>query len=339
MVYCKSCSYLNFNTLLNATALPGAVVKVKLGTWTSHKCEVSLVSSPLSWCSKPTNLNNGQVGADLAFEKTTWGLHDEGPGFETEGLIPPLRSIVAVQEIVYCKPCRFQGIPTLLGASPLSGAVVRLQCDSIRTPTTVYATTDKNGYFFAQAPTNVTSFGANSCRAYLVSSPLATCQKPTDLNWGLTGAPLRFERWLEPITPGRPLPLRMEVAVHGFIVCGHCRIRDPVIVGWFGYLPLPGAIAKLQCNNMGSTPKSFYGVARDNGYFFIQVPKNDLSNYGAHTCNVTVSSSPLTSCPVDKSQTPVPIKFSEVLEGVSPIALYNPSYILVVDSTEIWECP
>ncbi|KAK1257020.1 hypothetical protein QJS04_geneDACA025025 [Acorus gramineus] len=77
-----------------------------------------------------------------------------------------------------------------------SGAVVRLQCDSSRTPTTVYATTDKNGYFFAQAPTNVTSFGANRCRAYLVSSPLATCQKPTDLNWGLTGAPLRFERWL-----------------------------------------------------------------------------------------------------------------------------------------------
>ncbi|KAK1322181.1 hypothetical protein QJS10_CPA03g00820 [Acorus calamus] len=101
MVYCKSCSYLNFNTLLNATALPGAVVKVtctstkaplylngttnsygyffiqvpkvKLGTWTSHKCEVSLVSSPLSWCSKPTNLNNGQVGADLAFEKVYTG--------------------------------------------------------------------------------------------------------------------------------------------------------------------------------------------------------------------------------------------------------------------------
>ncbi|KAK1257010.1 hypothetical protein QJS04_geneDACA025027 [Acorus gramineus] len=69
---------------------------------------------------------------------------------------------------------------------------------------------------------------------------------------------------------------------------------------------------------MGS-PKSFYGVARDNGYFFIQVPKNDLSNYGAHTCNVTVSSSPLTTCPVDKSQTPVPIKFSEVLEVANAV--------------------
>ncbi|XP_042026251.1 non-classical arabinogalactan protein 31-like isoform X2 [Salvia splendens] len=85
VVFCKSCKYRGIDTLV------GAVVKLecnntrktlvehkttdkngyflfmpqKLTTSGSHKCKVSLVSSPSPTCTHPTNLHGGAVGAIL----------------------------------------------------------------------------------------------------------------------------------------------------------------------------------------------------------------------------------------------------------------------------------
>ncbi|XAR59162.1 hypothetical protein NMG60_11014839 [Bertholletia excelsa] len=100
----------------------------------------------------------------------------------------PKRKLVAVQGVVYCKPCKYVGVDTLLGASPLLGAEVKLQCNNSRYPLVQEAKTDKNGYFFIEAVKRLTTFGTHKCRVFLVSSPAANCSKPTNLNFGEKGA-------------------------------------------------------------------------------------------------------------------------------------------------------
>ncbi|XVF40476.1 hypothetical protein PTKIN_Ptkin01aG0116700 [Pterospermum kingtungense] len=106
----------------------------------------------------------------------------------------PPRSLVAVQGVVYCKSCKYPGVDTLVGAKPLSGATVKLTCKNTKYKLVVQAKTDKNGYFFLQAPKTITSFGAHKCTVSLVSSPLASCSKPSNLHGGLKGAILRPEK-------------------------------------------------------------------------------------------------------------------------------------------------
>lgn len=75
-----------------------------------------------------------------------------------------------------------------------AGAVVKFQCNNTKYPLIQTAKTDKNGYFFITAPKTITSFGAHKCKVFLVSSPLASCNKPSDLHYGLQGASLRPEK-------------------------------------------------------------------------------------------------------------------------------------------------
>ncbi|KAL0011091.1 hypothetical protein SO802_006199 [Lithocarpus litseifolius] len=104
---------------------------------------------------------------------------------------PP--SFVAVQGVVYCKSCKYAGVDDLLGATPIDGAVVKLQCNNTKYPVVQTAKTDKNGYFFLTAPKTITSNVVNKCKVFLVSSPLTKCNKPSNLNDGLKGAILRPE--------------------------------------------------------------------------------------------------------------------------------------------------
>ncbi|XP_010260222.1 PREDICTED: non-classical arabinogalactan protein 31-like [Nelumbo nucifera] len=113
--------------------------------------------------------------------------------------VPP-RTLVAVQGVVYCKSCKYPGVDTLLGATPIAGATVKLQCNNTKSPVTQQATTDKNGYFLLQAPKKVTTYGVRKCKVFLVSSPLASCQQPTNLHQGSTGAVLRYEKPKTPIS-------------------------------------------------------------------------------------------------------------------------------------------
>ncbi|CAI9279654.1 unnamed protein product [Lactuca saligna] len=46
----------------------------------------------------------------------------------------PARKLVAVQGVVYCKACKYKGVDTLLGATPLPGAEVLLTCNNTKYP-------------------------------------------------------------------------------------------------------------------------------------------------------------------------------------------------------------
>ncbi|CAN6483578.1 unnamed protein product [Victoria cruziana] len=114
---------------------------------------------------------------------------------------PSPRSVVAVEGVVYCKSCAYKDVDTLVGATPLLGATVKLVCNNSRVPMVVEAMTDKNGYFYFQASKmKVTTYGVHKCHLSLVSSAKSSCNMATNLNGGMRGASLRFERSLS----GRP---------------------------------------------------------------------------------------------------------------------------------------
>ncbi|KAI7736241.1 hypothetical protein M8C21_022691 [Ambrosia artemisiifolia] len=92
--------------------------------------------------------------------------------------------------MVYCKACKYKGVDTLLGATPLQGAKVLLTCKNSKYPLRVNGTTDKNGFFFIMAPKTLTTFGIHKCKVTLLSSPKATCKHPTNLHYGVKGATL-----------------------------------------------------------------------------------------------------------------------------------------------------
>lgn len=104
------------------------------------------------------------------------------------------RKLVAVQGVVYCKSCNYSGVDTFLGAKPVSGATVKLQCNNTKYPLEVKATTDKNGYFLVKAPGTITNYGFHKCKVWLVAAPSTACSKITDTHGGLAGAILRPEK-------------------------------------------------------------------------------------------------------------------------------------------------
>lgn len=121
----------------------------------------------------------------------------------------PPRKLVAVQGVVYCKNCSYSGVDTLLGASPLSGATVELRCRNTKYLIKKTSTTDKNGYFFLQAPKYITTYGAHKCRVFLINMPKKSgpCSHATNLNGGLSGAFLFLNKKLAP--PPKPLPFSL----------------------------------------------------------------------------------------------------------------------------------
>ncbi|CAL0313913.1 unnamed protein product [Lupinus luteus] len=102
------------------------------------------------------------------------------------------RTFVAVQGVVNVKSCQYARIDTLLGATPLLGAIVKLQCNNTKYNLVQTAETDKNGYFFLEGPKTLTNYGAHKCNVVLVIAP--TGLDPSNLNGGITGSPLRLEK-------------------------------------------------------------------------------------------------------------------------------------------------
>ncbi|KAL5997670.1 hypothetical protein ACLOJK_008600 [Asimina triloba] len=125
---------------------------------------------------------------------------------------PKLPPPIAVEGVVRCKSCKFRGVNTLLGASPLDGAVVKLQCILQRRTYSITGTTDKNGYYFIQ-PKEIIPFPDHQCKVFLVSSPSKNCTVPTNLNGGLSGAFLEFRTLLpgtKPVALNAVWPLAFE---------------------------------------------------------------------------------------------------------------------------------
>lgn len=81
-----------------------------------------------------------------------------------------------------------------------AGATVKLQCNNTKYPLNVVGKTDKNGYFRIKAPKTIISYGAHKCKLFLVTSPSASCAKPSNLHGGATGAVLRPES----LSAGKP---------------------------------------------------------------------------------------------------------------------------------------
>ncbi|XP_026661683.2 non-classical arabinogalactan protein 31-like isoform X1 [Phoenix dactylifera] len=109
--------------------------------------------------------------------------------------LPPLRLPMVVEGVIYCRSCKLRNYDRLLDASPLPGAVAELRCNNSRHELRLNGTTNADGYFLIQAPMRkVTTFGSHKCKVFLMSSPLASCNRPSNLSGGVTGAYLRFER-------------------------------------------------------------------------------------------------------------------------------------------------
>ncbi|XP_058083627.1 protein SEED AND ROOT HAIR PROTECTIVE PROTEIN-like [Magnolia sinica] len=93
---------------------------------------------------------------------------------------------VGVRGVVQCR--------SGLKLGPLQGAVVRVTCmgydengHELAPYTTLCEATDKNGYFFmALAHSEMDCL--SECKAYLESSPSETCNVPTNVNNGMSGA-------------------------------------------------------------------------------------------------------------------------------------------------------
>ncbi|CAB4322179.1 unnamed protein product [Prunus armeniaca] len=107
------------------------------------------------------------------------------------------KSILGIQGLVYCKSG-----PKVI---PLEGSVARITCEAAdeygleSAPMTILSdATDAKGYFFATlSPYEIENHKKlNQCRAFLELSPLESCNVPTDLNNGISGAVLASYRLL-----------------------------------------------------------------------------------------------------------------------------------------------
>ncbi|XP_071724719.1 non-classical arabinogalactan protein 31-like [Rutidosis leptorrhynchoides] len=106
------------------------------------------------------------------------------------------KSYVAVQGVVYCKSCKYAGIPTLLNATTVCGATVSLKCFKKTKPFQVIGKTDAKGYFYI-TPKKVSKNGARKCRVSLLSSPNKNCSLASNLHFGAVGAPIEANQDLQ----------------------------------------------------------------------------------------------------------------------------------------------
>ncbi|KAK1286256.1 hypothetical protein QJS10_CPB20g01770 [Acorus calamus] len=128
--------------------------------------------------------------------------------------------------------------------------------------------------------------------------------------------------------------LRTQVAVQGFTACTACMTFDSD----YGIRPLPGATAKLECNNTGK-PTSYYATANDKGYFNIEVPETKLSSFGAHTCKVFLVSAPsTTTCNMTTNVEGWPLQVEQVIRGPKAITLYNAGILLYDTMYDFNDC-
>lgn len=85
------------------------------------------------------------------------------------------------------------------------GAVARIRCLKVNKEgyevgsySFLSGASDMKGYFFATLYPSEVEDGCKlkECKAFLESSPLETCDVPTDYNYGISGYPLEFYRGL-----------------------------------------------------------------------------------------------------------------------------------------------
>ncbi|PON40518.1 hypothetical protein PanWU01x14_296540 [Parasponia andersonii] len=112
------------------------------------------------------------------------------------GLIPNTISTIGIQGVILCKT----GINTYV---PIEGAVARVTCPNYSyvngqkyykdVPSSILSyATDANGFFVVRFSVSqlIRGFNVKDCKVYAEYSPLDSCNVPTDVNNGISGANL-----------------------------------------------------------------------------------------------------------------------------------------------------
>ncbi|XP_074266459.1 non-classical arabinogalactan protein 30 [Silene latifolia] len=108
---------------------------------------------------------------------------------------------VIVEGIVYCQSCDYSGTWSLEDAEPISGATISVICRKNSGRINYYKafTTSEEGYFYAKLDgfamrDPLLDHPLQACAVKLVDSPLETCDVFTNINYGIKGASLRYEK-------------------------------------------------------------------------------------------------------------------------------------------------
>ncbi|KAA3459145.1 proline-rich protein 3-like [Gossypium australe] len=106
---------------------------------------------------------------------------------------------IGIEGFILCK----SGPKTI----PIKGGVARITCLAVdengyqTAPFSILSKpTDSKGYYFATLYPNELNHNKlklAECKAFLEKSPLETCKVATDVNEGITGAPLSYRRLLD----------------------------------------------------------------------------------------------------------------------------------------------
>ncbi|XP_058075762.1 non-classical arabinogalactan protein 30-like [Magnolia sinica] len=107
----------------------------------------------------------------------------------------------AVEGVVYCQSCTHVGTSSLIDAKPILSAKVGVTCKDHKGNLSFFKVfvTDPNGYFYAplhgfKIEHSYLDHPLQSCTVHLLSSPHPSCNVPSNVNSGLVGSPLRYER-------------------------------------------------------------------------------------------------------------------------------------------------
>ncbi|KAK7281115.1 hypothetical protein RIF29_08824 [Crotalaria pallida] len=107
---------------------------------------------------------------------------------------------VVVEATVYCQSCEHFGTWSLIGAKPIPSAKVSVTCKNYKGQVSYYKVfeTDKSGYLYApleglKIQHYLLDHPLHSCYVKPVWSPLESCSLLSNVNYGLNGAPLRYE--------------------------------------------------------------------------------------------------------------------------------------------------
>ncbi|KAM1054123.1 hypothetical protein FF1_001548 [Malus domestica] len=107
---------------------------------------------------------------------------------------------VVVEGVVYCQSCDHYGTWSLTEAEPIPSAKISVICKDHKGQVSFYKSfvTDVKGYFYAQLDgfkigQHLLDHPLHGCKVKLVSSPLEKCGELSNVNYGLYGAPLRYE--------------------------------------------------------------------------------------------------------------------------------------------------
>ncbi|RWR78920.1 Pollen Ole e 1 allergen/extensin [Cinnamomum micranthum f. kanehirae] len=108
---------------------------------------------------------------------------------------------VVVEGMVYCQSCNRTGSWSLTGAEPIPSAKIGIVCKDYKGRVSFYKDfiTNENGYFYAELKGfrmkhYYLDHPIQSCTVHLVYSPKPECNLLTNLNNGIDGSPLRYEK-------------------------------------------------------------------------------------------------------------------------------------------------